>query len=357
MERRWLRFYDEGVPRHLEYPAAPAHHLLANSAALWPDRICTNFMGRRLSYGRLEDLASRLAAGAAGAGLKPGDRVVLLLPNCPQFLIAAYGLWAAGAVLVPVNPLSSVRELHFFLSHTEASSVVTIPLFLRKAGEAAAGTAVKSVVLARLADYLPFPYNVLAGWGEGKRVRAPYLPPAIRLVEFSDLVSEPPGGALNESGEDVEAPAAILYSGGTTGTAKGVVLSHANLVANARQVAAWGHLEEGGVEKMLAVLPLFHGFGMSTHMNAPVLAGMEVILVPRFSAKGVARTIHKERPTFFCGVPAMFAALGSAPNLPRCDFSSLKGIFVGAAPLPPAVKQDFETRTGGRMIEGYGLTE
>ena len=147
----------------------------------------------------------------------------------------------------------------------------------------------------------------------------------------------------------------LIYSGGTTGIAKGIMLSHFNLVANAHQIIAWGHLtDEQGV---LAVLPLFHGFGMSVTMNAAVLAGGEIFLVPRFKAKQVAKAIQKYKPSFFIGVPAMFVQLSNLPDIHRYDFSSLRGIFVGAAPLTKAIKDDFEKKTGGRMIEGYGLTE
>ena len=150
--------------------------------------------------------------------------------------------------------------------------------------------------------------------------------------------------------------AVLIYSGGTTGIAKGIMLSHFNLVANAHQIIAWGHLTDE--QGMLAVLPLFHGFGMSVTMNAAVLAGGEIILVPRFNAKQIAKTIQKYKPSFFIGVPTMFVQLSNLPDIHRYDFSSLRGIFVGAAPLTRAIKEDFEAqRPGGRMIEGYGLTE
>jgi long-chain acyl-CoA synthetase len=149
--------------------------------------------------------------------------------------------------------------------------------------------------------------------------------------------------------------AVLIYSGGTTGIAKGIMLSHYSLVANAYQIAAWGGL--GKKERILAVIPLFHGYGMSVTLNAPVLRSSEIVLLPRFSARQVLRTIQKTRPTFFIGVPTMFVALSNLPGVQRYDLSSLQGIFVGAAPLTRAIKDDFEGKTGGRMIEGYGLTE
>jgi long-chain acyl-CoA synthetase len=175
------------------------------------------------------------------------------------------------------------------------------------------------------------------------------------LVDFKALLKQPNRPDWHPEPVRPEEMAVLIYSGGTTGVAKGIMLSHFNLVANAHQVIAWGHLtDEQGV---LAVLPLFHGFGMSVTMNAAVLAGGEIFLVPRFKAKEVAKAIQKYKPSFFIGVPAMFVQLSNLPDIHRYDFSSLRGTFVGAAPLTKAIKDDFEKKTGGRMIEGYGLTE
>jgi long-chain acyl-CoA synthetase len=175
------------------------------------------------------------------------------------------------------------------------------------------------------------------------------------LVDFKTLLKREPQPDWAPEPVQPEEMAVLIYSGGTTGIAKGVMLSHFNLVANAHQIIAWGHLtnEQG----MLAVLPLFHGFGMSVTMNAAILAGGKIILLPRFNAKQVAKAIQKRQPCFFIGVPTMFVQLSHLPNIHRYDFSSLRGIFVGAAPLTKAIKDDFEKKTGGRMIEGYGLTE
>ena len=350
--RPWFKYYDPQVPLHLTYPHIPLYYLLDEAATKHPTRPCTNFFGRRLTYQQIKDLSDRFAASILGLGIRKGDRVVLLLPNSPQFLVAYYGLLKAGAVIVPLNPLSAERELEFHLTDSGAEAAITIPLFLNKLASLRGKTPLKYIVYSRLADFLPFPLNLAQGFQEYRLIRRL---DGSALVDFKELLKQ----ALRPDGhpEPVQPDemAVLIYSGGTTGIAKGIMLSHFNLVANAHQIIAWGHLtDEQGV---LAVLPLFHGFGMSVTMNAAVLAGGEIFLVPRFNAKQIAKAIQKYKPSFFIGVPAMFVQLSNLPDIHHYDFSSLRGTFVGAAPLTKAIKDDFEKKTGGRMIEGYGLTE
>ena len=350
--RPWFRHYDPQVPLHLTYPHIPLYYLLDETAAKSPANSCTNFFGKRLTYQQIKELSDRLAAGIGSLGIRKGNRVVLLLPNSPQFLIAYYGLLKAGAVVVPLNPLSSERELEFYFTDSGAETVITIPLFLNKVASLRGKTPLKHIVYSRLADFLPFPLNLVQGFREQRIVRRQ---DATSLLDFKELLKE----ALlpNWCPEPIhpDEMAVLIYSGGTTGVAKGIMLSHFNIVANAHQIIAWGHLtDEQGV---LAVLPLFHGFGMSVTMNAAVFAGGEIILLPRFYAKQVAKAIQKYRPSFFIGVPTMFVQLSNLPDIHRYNFSSLRGTFVGAAPLTKAIKDEFEKKTGGRMIEGYGLTE
>jgi long-chain acyl-CoA synthetase len=348
---KWLAHYDPQVPPSLTYPRAPLYCLLDETAARYPERPCTNFFGKRLTYRQIKELADRLAVGVQQAGIRRGDKVVMLLPNSPQFLIAYYGLLKVGAVIVPLNPLSTERELEFHFCDSGAEAALTIPLFANKVAALRGKTPLKRVICSRLADYLPFPLNLVQGLQERRLLSG--LDHS--LVNFQSLLEQSPSAGWRPEPVQPDDMAVMIYSGGTTGVAKGIMLSHYNLVANAHQVVTWGNITVE--QRILAVLPLFHGFGMSVTMNAPVLAGGEIILMPRFKAKDVARTIQKYRPDFFIGVPTMFVAFSSLPDIQRYDLSSLKGIFVGAAPLTKAIKEDFEAKTGGRMIEGYGLTE
>jgi len=350
--RAWFKHYDSQVPVHLSYPHLPLYSLLDESAARQPANPCSNFFGKRLTYRQIKELSDLFAASIRSLGIRKGDRVILLLPNSPQFLIAYYGFLKAGAVVVPLNPLSTERELEFYLRDSGAETAITIPLFLSKVVTLREKTPLKHIVCSRLADFLPFPLNLAQGFREHGLIRRQ---DRAVLLDFRELLKKALHPDWHPEPVQPDEMAVLIYSGGTTGIAKGIMLSHFNLVANAHQIIAWGHLtDEQGV---LAVLPLFHGFGMSVTMNAAVLAGGEIFLVPRFRAKGVAKTIHKYKPSFFIGVPTMFVQLSNLPDIHRYDFRSLRGTFVGAAPLTKAIKDDFEKKTGGRMIEGYGLTE
>ena len=350
--RAWFKHYDSQVPVHLSYPHLPLYSLLDETAARQPANPCSNFFGKRLTYRQIKELSDLFAASIRSLGIRKGDRVILLLPNSPQFLIAYYGLLKAGAVVVPLNPLSTERELEFYLRDSGAETAITIPLFLSKVVTLREKTPLKHIVYSRLADFLPFPLNLAQGFREHGLIRRQ---DRAVLLDFRELLKQALHPDWHPEPVQPDEMAVLIYSGGTTGIAKGIMLSHFNLVANAHQIIAWGHLtDEQGV---LAVLPLFHGFGMSVTMNAAVLAGGEIFLVPRFKAKAVAKAIHKYKPSFFIGVPTMFVQLSNLPDIHRYDFRSLRGTFVGAAPLTKAIKDDFEKKTGGRMIEGYGLTE
>jgi long-chain acyl-CoA synthetase len=356
MEKRWLSHYDEGVPPRIEYPHVPLYQLLEDAAARFPQGTCTRFFGKPISYREMKELSDRFAAGLGELGVRKGDRVALLLPNSPQFVIAYYGLLKAGAVVVPLNPLYSTRELAFHFQDSGTESVVTIPMFLPKAVELSSETPLRRIIYTSLADFMPFPMSLVTGLRERRqRGEVGELPPGVTVVNMKDMLAQAPPARFKPQEVDPEEMAVLIYSGGTTGIAKGIMLSHFAIVANAHQVAVWGGI--GEQDRMLAVLPFFHGFGMCVNMNAPILAGGEIVILPRFQSREVAKAIEKYKPTFFIGVPTMFVALSNVPGIDRFDFSSLKGIFVGAAPLTQAIKDDFEAKTGGRMIEGYGLTE
>lgn len=348
----WLKHYDDEVPRSISYPHIPIHQLLADTAAKDPDAPCTCFYGKRLSFRQIDDFATRFASALVKMGVQPGDRIALMLPNSPQFLIAYFGSHKAGAVVVPLNPLYTEHELSFHFSDSGAETVVTAPMFLEKVAALRATTPLKRIISCPIADFLPFPLGIVQGWQERRMVRKAGID---GLQHLKQLLLEEASSDFKPVSVDPDEMAVLIYSGGTTGVAKGIMLTHFNLVANAYQVAAWGGL--GTKERVLAVIPLFHGYGMSVTMNAPVLRSSEIVLLPRFSAQQVLKTIQKTRPTFFIGVPTMFVALSNLPDVQRYDLSSLQGIFVGAAPLTRAIKDDFEGKTQGRMIEGYGLTE
>lgn len=352
VDRRWLKHYDAVVPPHLTYPRIPLYQLLDDSAARDPTQVCARFFGRPYTYGQLKTWSDRLAASLRRLGIRPGDRVGILLPNCPQFIIAYYGLLKAGAVVLPLNPLYTDHELSHHFSDSGADTVITIPLFLSKVAQLRGQTGLQRIICTRLADFLPFPLNLAQGLQEMRLMGKAKL---AEVIAFKSLIDTPLTADFRPEPVNPDDMAVLIYSGGTTGVGKGIMLSHYNCVANVQQIIAWGQLKR--TDKLLAVLPLFHGFGMSVAMNAPIGAGGEMILLPRFKAADVLKAIQKFRPTFFLGVPTMFVAFSNLPDIQKYDLSSLQGIYVGAAPLTRAIKDDFEGKTGARMIEGYGLTE
>jgi len=355
MEKRWLEHYDPDVPHTLDYPAVPLYRLLEDTAAEQPGRTCTVFFGRAQLYGEIKEQSDRLAAGLRQLGVAPGDRVALLLPNCPQFVIGFYAILKAGAVVVALNPLANDKELAHLLNDSGAETLITIPMFLETVATFEAETPLVRIITTGLAEVMPLPLSALMRIREWRQRRAAGAPGRAGRIGWQKLLAETDPAGFRPAEVDVQEPAVLLYSGGTTGVAKGIMLSHYACVANAYQLRAWGQLTPD--DRVLTVLPLFHGYGMSVNMNATLLSGGQMVLVPRFNARDVLKLIEKERPTFFTGVPTMFVAFSNLPEIETADLSSLKGIFVGAAPLTQGIKDEFEHKTGGRMIEGYGLTE
>jgi long-chain acyl-CoA synthetase len=354
----WLAHYEPGVPPTLTYPAVSLHGLLEQTADRYPEHTAVVFLGAKLSYRALDQAANRFAHALLSLGLGPGDRVALMLPNCPQFLIAFYGALKAGAVVTAVNPLYTPRELAYQLNDAGAHTLVTLSKFYPTVEAVRGSTELRQVIVTNIKEYLPRVRWVLFTWfkesHEGHRVRLRGDAPT---HWFQDLLaaprlSSPPGIAV-----DPCAAALLQYTGGTTGVPKGAVLTHQGMVANTLQIRAWLSDFREGAEAMLLVLPLFHVFGMGACMSVMVQGAGTMILLPQFRSRDVLRALSKHRATLFPGVPSMYVALNNAPELPRADLSALRHCFSGAAPLPQDVQERFEAHIGGRLVEGYGMTE
>lgn len=220
---QWLKYYDAKVPPHLTYPRIPLYCLLDETAARHPANPCTNFFGKRLTYQQIKELSDHLAASVRNLGIQKGDRVVMLLPNSPPFLIAYYGLLKAGAVIVPLNPLSTERELEFLFADSGAETAITVPLFARKAASLQGKTPLKRVICSRLSDFLPFPLNLAQGFQEWRLLRGLGGSPR---VDFTRLLEQAPPADWRPEPVQPDDVAVLIYSGGTTGVAKGIMLSH-----------------------------------------------------------------------------------------------------------------------------------
>jgi long-chain acyl-CoA synthetase len=358
MLKPWLAHYEPGVPPTLNYPAVPLHGLLEQTAERFPERAATIFFGARLSYRALNEAANRFAHALLNLGLKPSDRVALMLPNCPQFLIAFYGALKAGAVVTAVNPLYTPRELEYQLNDAEAETLVTLSKFYPTVEAVRRRTALRQVIVTNIKEYLPMArrtlFTLLKERKEGHRVRLRRHAPArwFQDILAAAQTSRPPGTTV-----DPRAAALLQYTGGTTGTPKGAVLTHGGLVANTLQIRSWLTDFQEGAETMVLVLPLFHVFGMGACMSLMVQGAGTMILLPQFKTHDVLHAVSKHRATLFPGVPSMYVAVNNSSELPRAHLTSLRHCFSGAAPLPQEVQERFEAHIGGRLVEGYGMTE
>lgn len=353
--RPWLRHYDAGVPPTIAYPARPLQHLLDDAADRSPDRPAVTFFGRTLTYRALREAADRFAGGLRALGLQRGDRVSLHLPNCPQFVIAYFGILKGGGVVVPFNPLYVEREIAAQLADCGALIAVTLDLFADRVLAARAGSGVRHVVVTRINEYFHPVLRALYPLRARRHGQWPRLPddPAVRTFQ-AVLASAPLETPAVQAPGDL---AVLLYTGGTTGTPKGAMLTHGNLVANAHQSAAWTGGQAKEPPTVLGVLPLFHSYAMTVVMNASLLQGGRMVLLPRFETEAVLKTIARYRPHQLPGVPTLYNALASHPRAGRYDLRSVQVCISGAAALPAEVQARFERITGGRLVEGYGLTE
>ncbi len=348
-ERPWLAHYDDGVPYTIGIPRIPLHHLLRSSVRRFPLRTAIRFQGASLSYRRLNHEANRFANALLGLGIGRGARVVLLLPNLPQMVIGFFGVLKAGAVAVFLPPLTDPEELIRQVRDADPSVLITLNLSAGLASQVQAATGLPHIILTDPGDYLPLLPRLISRW----RNRGLTLPGAIHWRRFlrgqerrSPTLAVEPGDL-----------AVIQYTGGTTAAARGVMLSHSNLVANALQTRHWMTDAEEGRERFLCVLPFSHSYGLTTALNVPIALGATLILKPRFEINDILKTIQRERPTIFPGVPSMYVAINNARGVRKYGISSIKACISGSAPLPVEVQETFEKLTRGKLVEGYGLTE
>jgi long-chain acyl-CoA synthetase len=356
-ERLWFKHYDEGVPRTIAYPEMTVADLLRKSVTNFPNNPATVFFGATMTYAQLKRDVDRCATALTALGIKQGDRVAIDLPNCPQWIIAWFALQTLGATGVMTNPLYVERELEYQWNDANVDTVIIFDRLWNRVQKIRANTSVKRVIVTGIQDYLPFPKNLLYPLKAKREKIWVEVPRDGSAIFFKDLVAQhqPNPPQVKVSPDDI---ACLLYTGGTTGPSKGAMLTHRNIVALVNQVHnSVLARSKDGEERMFAVLPFFHSFGLNAVMNVAIGGASALIIHPRFDLKEVLKSIHKDRPTFFAGVPTMFIAMNQQPDVDKYDLTSLKTCFSGAAPLPVEVLEKFEQRTGARITEGYGLTE
>ena len=356
MERPWLQRYDAGVPKELIYPESGVPTLLEGAAKRYPARTAIEFMGFEMSYQELWTAARKFGTALQQMGIKKGDRVAVMLPNCPQFVIAFYGASLIGAVVVNTSPLYVARELEHQLKDSGAQTLVMLNLFFPRYREIAGNVSVKRVIVTGLQDFLPFPKNVLYPIKARRDGSWVTVKAESHIFFFKHLLDKYPAtpSGVNIQPDDL---ALLQYTGGTTGTPKGAMLSHRNLVSNVAMAAAWNVDAKDGQETVLGVIPFFHVYGMTVGMNWAVKMAATMVLLPRWNTKDVLEAIQKHKPTTFPGVPTMYVAINNHPEVKKYDLSSIRVCISGAASLPIEVSRTFEERSGAVLVEGYGLTE
>jgi long-chain acyl-CoA synthetase len=348
-ERPWLNHYEQGVPYTIGIPNIPAHHLLRSAVRRFPRNTAVIFEGSRLSYRKLNHEANRFANALISLGLGKGARVVLMMPNLPQMVIAFFGTLKAGMVAVFTPPLTEPEELTKIVREVEASLLVTVKPAAGLARQIQGSTALPHIVLTDPGEYLSFPRKWLSRWHN----RGVTVPGAIRFRRWLAVQGQR-SPTLQIEPDDL---AVIQFTGGTTAAAKGVMLSHRNLVANALQTRHWMPEAREGQERFLSVLPFSHSYGLTTALTVPVTLGASLILKAHFQVKDVLVAIKKYRPTIFPGVPNMYLAINNFRGVRKYGIRSINACISGSAPLPVEVQEAFEKLTRGRLVEGYGLTE
>ena len=369
MEKLWLASYEEGVPAEVEIPDHPVTQNLINSAKKYPNNTALIFgnvveplgnalMDTKIDYRHLLDLTYRFAAALQQLGVKRGDRVAIHLPNCPQFPIAYYATMMAGGIVVPCNPVYVARELAHQLNDSGAETIVTLSLMYPTVKQIRAETPLKHVIVTNIKEYFPgllkFLFTAAVEKKEGHRQD---ISGDANTYWFQDVLASAPARPAPVE-VDMEDTAVLMYTGGTTGVSKGAQLTHRNVQANAVQTRAWFPRLVEGQETVLTSLPLYHSYAMTTCMNLGFLAGAALLLIanPRVLIH-ILKSINKHGPTLYPGVPALYVSLINHPDISQYDISSIKACISGAAPLPVEVQQKFQELTGGRLVEGYGLSE
>jgi len=355
----WIKSYPQGVDWHMALEPAPLFRLIESAATESPDRPCTTFLGRTSTYGEIGALVDRAAAGLQQIGVIKGTKVGLFLPNSPTFVIYYFAVLKAGGVVVNYNPLYSLDELTSQVKDSETELMITLDLkvLFDKVEHLIASKALKGAVVCSFPALLPATKAVLFKLFKGKELAKPHASSVRdRLRLESEVLTDP---ALFEPVPiDPDVDIAVLqYTGGTTGTPKGAMLTHANVYLNVEQIAAWAPGLLHGQEKVLAALPFFHVFAMTVVMNLGIKIAAEMVLMPRFVLAEALDLITRHKTTLMPGVPTLFNAILNHPKIGSYDLGSLKICISGGAALPAEVRDGFMAATGCDLVEGYGLSE
>ena len=353
-DRLWHKSYAPGVKKALDYEKITLSQALTRSAEKFPNHTALNYMGKKITYRELNELVNRFARALVDMGVKPEDKIAVCLPNIPQVIISNLAILRIGAVAVQNNPLYTERELEYQLNDSDSKLMITLTLLIPRIQKIKPNTQINKIIGCHINTYLPFPKKQLFPFVKKDMYRK--VEPTEDVRVFGDLIGNFSPDPVEDASQWDEL-AALLYTGGTTGVSKGVMLSHANLSCDAQQFAGWFPDINPGEERLMGNFPVFHIAGFAAIQNFITWQGWENIMVPRPEPKINIELIKKHNPTFLPGVPTIFVGLLAEPDFRKLDFSAMKGFFSGAAPLAADTIKDLNELTGAMMCEVYGSTE
>ena len=363
-KKPWLQFYDEGVPSSIEYPAVPLDRLLEESAQKHPNHPAIIFGGSvgskvldsSITYSELNEAANRFAAAMQQLGVKKGDRVAMFMPNCPQLVIAYYGTMRAGGISVPSNFLYTGKEIQNQLNDSGAEIIVVLSSYYKTIDGVRRNTKLRHIVVANIKEYFPPLLKIMFTLLKEKKGGHVVTIENKEDIWFQDLLTntEPtpkPAGTVPED------TACLIYTGGTTGIPKGAELTHRNVVSNAVAGSYWSHSREAQ-EVSIGALPFFHSYGMTAVMNMTIAtAGTMVLIADPRDVLHIMGSISKHKATLYSAVPSSYTRINTHPDVGKFDLSSVRVCLSGAAPLPKQVQETFQSITGGKLVEAFGMTE
>ena len=357
-EKPWLAHYPPEIPQTLDYESKPVQDYLTKTYEASPEKTAIHFMGKEMTYKELYESSMKFASYLQGLGIQKGDRVAIMLPNSPQAVIGFYGILYAGGVVVMTNPLYTEREVAYQMKNSGAKAILVMDILYPRVTKVMKETDLENIIVTGIKDYLPFPKNMIYPFIQKKQYG---ITVKVEHRGTNHLLTE----IMKTGSSDVKVPefdfdkdlALLQYTGGTTGSPKGVMLTHKNLISNMTMCDSWLYKTKRGEETVLGIIPLFHVYGLTTVLILSVAQGNKMVLLPKFDPETALKTINKQKPTLFPGAPTLYIGLMNHPDISKYDLSSIKACLSGSAPLPVDVQEKFEKISGGRLVEGYGLTE
>lgn len=357
-EKPWLAHYPPEVPHTLTYPSIPVQDYLTKAYEDFPQKTAIHFLGKDISYEELYQSAMKMANYLQKLGIEKGDRVSIMLPNCPQAVISFYGILYAGGVVVMTNPLYTEREIAYQMKDSGAKAIIALDILFPRINKVIKETDLENVIVTGIKDYLSFPKNLVYPFIQKKQYGMTVKVEHRGINHLFTEIMKTASPQIAKPPFDFEEDLALLqYTGGTTGSPKGVMLTHRNLISNATMCDAWLYKSKRGEETIMGIIPLFHVYGLTTVLILSVMQGNKMVLLPKFDPEQALKTINKQKPTLFPGAPTLYIGLLNHPDIQKYDLSSIEACLSGSAPLPTEVQEKFERITGGKLVEGYGLTE